>query len=198
MTIRADLQYIPQWVKAKSKVLDLGCGDGQLLSELQQQLSCKAYGLEIDHESIIACMKKNVSVIQADLNNGLDNFDNDSFDTVIMTQSLQAMSYPDKLIQEMLRVGKEAIISFPNMGHWRSRWQLLLGKMPVTKALPHTWYDTPNIHLCTLRDFEKLCSEMDITIIERVALNNLHRPNLLMRIMPNLFAELVIYRFKRK
>ncbi len=198
MTMRADLQLIPQWITPKSKVLDLGCGDGQLLSELQQKHQCKAYGLEIDHGSIVACMKKNVNVIQADLDNGLDNFEDSSFDTVIMTQSLQAMTYPDKLIKEMLRVGEEAIISFPNMGHWRSRWQLLMGKMPVTKALPHTWYDTPNIHLCTLRDFEKTCKEMNITIIERVALNNMHRSNLLMRILPNLFAELVIYRFKRK
>lgn len=196
--MRTDLQLIPQWVKPKSKVLDLGCGDGELLSVLQQQLACTAYGLEIDHASILSCIQKNVNIIQSDLDNGLDNFESNSFDTVIMTQSLQAMTYPDKLIQEMLRVGKEAIISFPNMGHWRSRWQLCKGQMPVTKTLPHAWYNTPNIHLCTLRDFEKLCKKMDISIIERVVLNNAHRSNSLMQILPNLFAELAIYRFKRK
>lgn len=198
MALRADLQLIPQWIRPKSKVLDLGCGDGELLSELQQTLACHAYGLEIDHASILACLQKNVNVIQANLDNGLDNFENNSFDMVIMTQSLQAMMYPDKLVQEMLRVGKEAIISFPNMGHWRARWHLFTGKMPVTKALPHTWYNTPNIHLCTVSDFENLCEEMNIAIIERVAVNKLHRSNFLMRILPKLFAEMVIYRFKRK
>ena len=197
MTMRPDLQLIPNWIDANSKVLDLGCGDGELLSVLQQQLNCSAYGIEIDHDSILACLSKNVNVIQADLDNGLANFDNNSFDTVIMTQSLQAMTYPDKLIQEMLRVGKQAIISFPNMGHWASRLQLLFGKMPITKTLPHNWYDTPNIHLCTLRDFENLCQQMQIRILEKVVLNNHHRSNALMRIMPNLFAQIAIYRFER-
>lgn len=197
-TTRPDLELIPQWIDRNSKVLDLGCGDGQLLATLQRDLNCTAYGVEIDQASILQCITKNVNVIHTDLNNGLSNFEDDSFDTVLMTQSLQTMNYPDKLVQEMLRVSQEAIISFPNMGYWSARLQLLKGKMPVTRALPHRWYNTPNIHLCTLRDFEELCKKLQIEIRERVVLNNQHRSNSLMRLLPNLFGQIVLYRLKRK
>ncbi len=196
--MRADLQLIPQWIKPKSKVLDLGCGDGELLAKLQSELECKAYGIEIDQQSILSCIEKKVNVIHTDLINGLDNFDDDSFDTVLMAQSLQAMMHPDQLVKEMLRVGKEAIISFPNMGHWRARFHLFTGKMPVTKTLPHAWYNTPNIHLCTMRDFEQFCSDNNIKIVERSALNAKHKSNILTKLFPSLFSQIAIYSLQDK
>lgn len=196
--MRLDLQQILDWVEPNTKILDLGCGAGELLVELQEKLQCTAYGVEIDHTSIQACIKQNVSVIQSDLNEGLKHFEDNSFDTVIMSQSLQAMTYPDKLIIEMLRVGQEAIISFPNMGHISARWQLLKGKMPITKFLPHTWYDTPNIHLCTLRDFENLCAELSIDIIKKVVVGQNQRSNIFIECLPNLFAQTAIYRITKK
>lgn len=196
--MRPDLEQIVNWVKPHSNVLDLGCGAGELLVTLQKKLQCTAYGVEIDHASIQACIKQHVSVIQADLNHGLKHFDNASFDTVIMSQSLQAMNYPDKIILEMLRVGQEAIISFPNMGHISARWQLLLGKMPITEFIPHTWYNTPNIHLCTLRDFENLCSTLNVKIIENVVVGHNQRSTPLIQWLPNLFAQTAIYRITKK
>lgn len=196
--MRPDLQQIVNWVKPRSNVLDLGCGEGELLVTLQKNLQCTAYGVEIDHTSIQACIKQHVSVIQADLNNGLKHFDDASFDTVVMSQSLQAMNYPDKIILEMLRVGKEAIISFPNMGHISARWQLLFGKMPITEFIPYTWYNTPNIHLCTLLDFENLCATLDIKIIENVIVGHNQRSTALIKWLPNLFAQTAIYRITKK
>ena len=153
-----DLSFISQWVKANSRVLDLGCGDGTLLAELKQRLAIKGYGLEIDPVSIEQCIAKGVNVIEQDLNNSLHNFPDNSFDTVIMTQALQAMRYPHLVLDEMLRIGSECIITFPNFGHWRARLYLsIFGRMPVTKQLAYQWYDTPNIHFFTYSDFEVLC-----------------------------------------
>lgn len=195
--LRADLAIIAEWIKPGSKVLDLGCGDGVLLAYLRDHHDVNGYGLEINAFNIEACVKRDINVIQADLNDGLkEYFNDDSFDYVIMSQTLQATEQPDLILKEMLRVGREGIVTFPNMAYWRARLQLAVqGIMPVTKGLPNQWYNTPNVHLCTLQDFEALCRLHDIDVLQREVVDHSHRRgNLLMRLLPNLFGEVAIYR----
>ena len=198
--LRADLDIISGWIKPGNKVLDLGCGDGTLLAHLRDQYHILGYGLEIDRFNIEVCVEKNINVIQANLNHGLKSYFADkSFDCVIMSQTLQATEQPDLLIEEMLRVGAEGIVTFPNMAHWSARLQLgLQGVMPVTKNLPNQWFNTPNVHLCTLNDFEKLCLKHDIQILERAVVDHSHKKgSWLTNLFPNLFGEVAIYRFRR-
>jgi len=198
--LRADLSIIADWIKTGSKVLDLGCGDGILLAYLRDQRKVLGYGLEISPFNVEDCVAKDINVIQADLNNGLKAyFTDNSFDCVIMSQTLQATEKPDELIEEMLRVGTEAIVTFPNMAHWRARLQLaLLGIMPVTKNLPNQWFNTPNVHLCTLNDFEVLCKKHNIEILQRTVVDHSHRKgSWLMKVFPNLLGEIAVYRFRR-
>lgn len=197
--LRPDLAIISEWIEPGSRVLDLGCGDGKLLDHLRRERDVDGYGLEIDPDNIVACIQRGVSVIQSDLDAGLtDYFDDNSFDYVVMTQTLQAMHYPSRLLREMLRVGHQGIVTFPNFGHWQSRMQLALGgHMPISRALPNQWYDTPNIHLCTLKDFEQLCSELNIAILQRNVVDTAHRSNIAMTLFPNLLGELALYRFQR-
>jgi len=198
MNLRADLKIPVQWIKPDSRVLDLGCGDGSLLGYLQVNSNVSGYGIEINHSNIIECIKKGVNVIQNDLDAGLSVFEDNTFDYVIMTQTLQAIWNPDKLIDDMLRVGREAIITFPNFGHWKSRINLGLGgRMPVTRSLPHRWYSTPNIHLCTIRDFEKLCQHMKFSVIKRTVVNASHKQTAATRWFPNLLGEIALYHIKR-
>lgn len=199
--LRADLAIIANWIQPGASVLDLGCGDGTLLKHLRDQRQVNGYGMEINERNLEICVQEQVNVIQTDLNNGLyDYFSDNSFDYVVMSQTLQATAQPDLLIEEMLRVGREAIVTFPNMAHWRARAQLGLGGyMPVTKSLPNQWYNTPNVHLCTLRDFEQLCLEREIQILQRTVVDHTHsRSTLLMSLFPNLFGEIAIYRFCRR
>jgi len=198
-TLRPDLAIISEWIEPGSRVLDLGCGDGTLLDYLKRERNVDGYGLEIDPDNIVACIQRGVSVIQSDLDAGLtDYFDDNSFDYVVMTQTLQAMHYPSRLLREMLRVGRQGIVTFPNFGHWQSRMQLALGgHMPLSRALPNQWYDTPNIHLCTLKDFEQLCRELNIAILQRNVVDTAHRSNIAMTLFPNLLGELALYRFQR-
>jgi len=196
---RPDLQIISQWIEPGARILDLGCGDGTLLAYLQREKQVSGYGLEIDPDNIAECIRKDVNVIQIDLDKeGLEIFADNRFDYVVMTQSLQTMHVPDRLLDEMLRIGQQAVISFPNMGHWKSRFYLgLLGQMPKTRALPHEWYNTPNIHLCTLHDFEQLCEQHNAKVLKRAVLDNRHRSTLRTRLLPNLFGQIALYRFQK-
>lgn len=197
--MRPDLEIIAKWIAPGSQVLDLGCGDGTLLEHLQRTSRVSGYGLEIDDDNIVTCIEKGVCVIQSDLDAGLSAyFEEDAFDYVVMTQTLQAMHHPERLLDEMLRVGKEGIITFPNMGHWKSRLQLALGgHMPVTRTLPNQWFDTPNIHLCTVTDFERLCRREGIRILQRAVVDYSHRHHFAMRLLPNLLGEIALYRLTR-
>jgi methionine biosynthesis protein MetW len=196
--LRAEQRLIAEWITQGSRVLDLGCGDGALLAVLQDQNGVTGYGIEIDPDNIVTCIKRGVNVIHSDLDAGLSEFDADSFDFVIMTQTLQAMRFPHELLDEILRIGRQGIVTFPNMGHWKCRAQILLGRMPVTRHLPNTWYDTPNIHMCTIDDFEDLCGAKRLEILERAIVDSQHRAMSRMRLLPNLLAEIAIYRVKRR
>jgi len=198
MSLRSDLQIIQNWIQPESQVLDLGCGQGELLAHLKESKKCKVYGLEINPDSIVACIEKGLNVIEHDLNQGLFHFKDGSVDTVVMTQALQAVRRPDILLDDMLRVGKEAIITFPNFGYWRTRFYLMgKGAMPMSKTLPYNWYDTPNIHMCTFHDFEKLCRDKNLTILERTVVDSSHKESLSIKIWPNLLGEIAMYRVTR-
>jgi methionine biosynthesis protein MetW len=194
--LRPELEIIERWIKKGDRILDLGCGDGQLLAFLKYDRQVRGYGLEIDEDQIAECLKKGVNVIEQNLDGDLSNFADKSFDAVIMTQALQVMHQPDKVLEEMTRIGKEAIVTFPNFGHWKTRVYLgLKGKMPVSEALPHNWYNTPNIHLCTFNDFEELCVKKGYQILNRSVTDMNHkRGSWLSRRFPNLLAEIAIYR----
>jgi len=197
--LRPDLAIISEWIKPGSRVLDLGCGDGTLLKYLQTHRQVSGYGLEIDPANVVACIRNRVDVIQTDLDAGLSDFDPDSFDYVVMTQTLQAVYQPHRLLREMLRIGRQGIVTFPNFGYWRLRLQLALkGRMPMSEALPHMWYETPNIRLFTLRDFEELCREQGIRILERHVLDHVHRRRAWSDLIPSLLGEIAMYRFERK
>ncbi|HMA88257.1 MAG TPA: methionine biosynthesis protein MetW [Burkholderiales bacterium] len=187
---RPDFAAIARWVTQGARVLDLGCGDGALLKYLWQAREAPGYGVEIDDAEVIACVKNDINVLQLDLESGLSLFRDGSFDTVILSETLQTIHRIEQLLREMLRVGREAIVSFPNFGHWNSRLQVLLGRMPVSAELPYEWYDTPNVHLCTTLDFEDLCRKLGVRIRERVALHQGRQINFL----PNLFGSLAVYR----
>lgn len=196
--MRLDQQLAEKWITPGSRVLDLGCGDGDLLAHMQRRLDVEGYGLEIDENKITTAIARGLNIIQQDLNEGLGRFKDQSFDFVVMAQALQAVKAPDQLLLDMLRVAKQAIITFPNFAHWKTRSYLgFKGKMPVSDALPYMWYDTPNIHLCTFRDFEALCAANGIQIINRLAVDGDQQGNFLMKHLPNFFGEIAIYRVSR-
>jgi len=195
---RPDLINIKKWIKPGSRVLDLGCGDGTLLAMLRDEIGVDGYGLEIEPENIIQCVRKGINVIQRDLDAGLSDFDEQTFDYVIMTQTLQAVHFPDQILTEMLRVGHQGIVTFPNFGNWKNRLQLGFGgRMPVSRTLPAQWYDTMNIHLCTVKDFENLCRQHDIRILENMVVDHAHRPRPDIRFLPNLLGEIALFRCQR-
>jgi len=190
LAARPDLAAIAQWVAPGSRVLNLGCGDGALLRYLWNARQAPGYGVEIEDERVLACVANDVNVIQADLESGLSLFADGSFDSVILSQTLQAMRHQEALLREMLRVGREAIVSFPNFGHWSARLQVLAGRMPVSETLPYEWYETPNLHHCTVTDFEDLCRRIGIHIRERLVLHE----GRAVTVMPNLLGSLAVYR----
>lgn len=195
MSLRPDLDIISEWIEPGSRVLDLGCGDGTLLAHLRDTRQVRGYGLEIDPGNVAACVQAGVNVIQADLDKGLRDFENATFDYVVMTQALQVVQRPDRLIDDILRVGRQGVVTFPNFAHWRNRLQLgLNGTMPVSRCLPDQWFDTPNIHLCTVRDFERLCHNKGLRVLTRSVVDFSHRRNIGMRLFPNLLGEIALYK----
>ncbi|MEO5340850.1 MAG: methionine biosynthesis protein MetW [Magnetococcus sp. MYC-9] len=169
--LRIDQAVIAKLVNEKSRVLDLGCGDGLLLEYLFQHKQVKGFGVEISHEGVHACIARGLPVYHGDIDQGLSDHQDDSFDYVILSLTLQAVRRPEFVLREMLRVGKRGIVSFPNFGHWRIRTRLAFsGRMPRTRLLPDTWYDTPNTHLCTILDFQDLCNKMEIRIVRQIPL----------------------------
>ena len=196
--MRQDLTHIQQWIAPGAKVLDLGCGDGEFLGRMQNERQVVGMGLEIDHANINAAIAAGLNIIEQDMDAGLDNFRDNSFDTVVMAHALQVLHYPDQVLEEMLRIGRECIVTFPNFAHWRCRWHLLTrGRMPVSPFMPHNWYDTPNIHFCTVRDFETLCREKGIRILHRDMVGQNNRGHWAARLYPNLFAGTAIYHISR-
>ncbi len=195
--LSADQALIARWIKPGTRVIDLGCGDGVLLAFLQETLDVSGYGLEIDPDNVVSCVTRGVNVIQTDIEAGLLHFDRDAFDYVIMTQTIQATRYPDRLLAEILRIGREGIVTFPNMGNWKARLQFLAGRMPVTRYLPDEWYNTPNLHLCSFRDFDSLCENMKIEVLQRAAVDYAHRADISMRFLPNLLGEVALYRVRQ-
>lgn len=196
--MRPDLAIIADLVNPGARVLDLGCGEGDLLALLKRNKSVNGYGLEIDPDNITTCIHKGVNVIEQDLDAGLDNFADDSFDMVVMTETLQSVKAPVQMLKDMLRIGQECIVTFPNFGHWRCRTYLATrGRMPVSEHLPHSWYNTPNIHLCTFLDFEELCQAEGFNIIERFVVDAGHANRPLINRFPNFFGTFAFYRLGR-
>ena len=188
---RPDFAAIGGWIKMGSTVLDLGCGDGTLLGYLTTTRGVTAYGVEIDDDSILTCVKGGVNVVQSDLERGLSGFEDNSFDYVVLSQTLQAMRNSETIMREMLRVGREGIVTFPNFGYWKNRLEVLKGRMPISENLPYEWFDTPNVHLCTIADFERFCEERRIRILERKVLTH-GKP---VTALPNLLGALAVYHF---
>lgn len=174
-------------------MLDLGCGDGALLKYLWEMRRAPGYGVEFDDAHVLECVRNDVNVLQLDLESGLSVFRDGSFDCVILSETLQAIRHTEELMREMLRVGREAIVSFPNFGHWQARLQVALGRMPVSKELPYQWYDTPNVHLCTLDDFEDFCRRLGVRVLERLVLHEDRAVTLL----PNFLGSLAAFRLGR-
>ena len=196
--MRADLEIVAQQIEAGSRVLDLGCGRGELLAWLQRYRSVKGDGLDIDPDNINACISAGVNVLEQDLNLGLANFPDDSFDTVVMTETIQAVADPVFQLREMLRIANNCVVSFPNFANWRCRMYLATrGTMPIAKHLPNRWFDTPNIHLCSFKDFEELCGEQQIKIVDRFVVDAKHQPRPLMNKFPNFFGVTAFYRLAR-
>lgn len=187
---RADFATIASWINPGARVLDLGCGNGSLLRYLREQRAISGYGVEIDDEKLIACVANGVNVVQRDLEGGLAEFDTGSFDYVILSLTLQAVRQTEAIVKEMLRVGKQGIVTFPNFGYWRSRAQVMLGRMPVSMELPYQWYDTPNVHLCTIHDFDAFCAIHRLQVLNRVVITRGEPVN----VLPNLLGALAVYR----
>lgn len=191
MTLRNDLQLIYDWIAPNSRVLDLGCGKGELLSALVREKQCSGYGVEIDTDSVLAAIAAGVNVIQADLEQVLHIFEEHSFDVIVLSQTIQAMHNAETVLRNLTKIAREAVVSFPNFGYWHNRLQLgLAGQMPVSERMPYDWYDTPNIHFCTVRDFERLCAKNRIRILERAVMTG----NKKIEKLPNFLGSLAFYR----
>ncbi len=190
---RPDFAAIAAWIPKGASVLDLGCGDGSLLRYLIETRKVRGYGVEINDMDIVSCIANGVNVIQNDLNSGLSDFEDNAFDFVILSQTLQATRHTATLVQEMLRVGRKGIVSFPNFGYWKNRLSILRGYMPVSRELPYQWYDTPNVHLCTLHDFEAFCVDQSVKILQRSVMTGKSETYL----FPNLLGSTAVYRFER-
>jgi len=192
--IRPDFDVVTHWVPPGTTVLDLGCGDGELLARLVRERQVKGYGVEIADTGVLASQQRGLNIVQADIEGGLNLFGDAAFDLVILSQTLQATRHTEALVNEVLRVGKSAIVTLPNFGHWSVRWQLGVGgRMPVSKRLPYQWYDTPNVHFSTIRDFDVFCAEKGITVERRAVLAGGREISLL----PNVRGETAVFQIRR-
>ena len=191
-------KIINEWIPDNSKVIDFGCGDGSLLKELIDTKKVKGYGVEIDHKKIQECIEKGVSVIQQDIDAGIQEFESSNFDISIMASSIQCLKNPHLALRRMLKLSNQCVVTLPNLGYWRCRIDLVSGKMPVTPNLPSSWYETENVHLCTINDFEKLCSDEGFVIYKKLFLNPKRQQSILASRSPNLFASEGVYLLGRK
>ena len=197
--MRQDLTHIMRWVEPGARVLDLGCGDGEFLQRLREERDADVTGIEINDELTCVALGRGLNIIEQDLDGGLGNFPDQSFDVGVMAHALQAVHYPDRVLEEMLRIGRQGIVTFPNFGNWRCRLHLATrGRMPVSRFMPYAWYDTPNIHFCTVRDFETLCRQRGIRILDRDMIGgSASGSGFLSDHWPNLFALTAIYHISR-
>jgi len=194
-TVRPDLAFIAHWVKPKAHVLDVGCGDGAMMGFLQADKECSGYGIEIADDKLLESAQRGINVIQQDMEKGLGLFGDNSFDTVLCLQSLQMMQHVEPLLRDIVRVGAEAIVSFPNFAYWPHRVALLRGRMPVSKSLPYQWFDTPNVRCATIYDFEELAADCGLEVLERVALAE---DGSVVSFLPNLRGSLAVFRLRKK
>ena len=191
--MRSDFAAIAKWIKPGSQVLDVGCGDGTLLNYLKESKSAHVYGVELADDKVLACAQKGLNIVQQNLEGGLALFEDNSFDTVILSQTLQTIHQTARILSEIARVGNECIVSFPNFGHWSHRASVVLGRMPVSKSLPYQWYDTPNVRVLTIADFEALAPAVGLQLLDRVVLHD----GQAVQFLPNLRGSLAIYRARR-
>jgi methionine biosynthesis protein MetW len=191
---RYDFPIIANWVDSNSKVLDLGCGDGELLNYLKKERNITGYGIEKDPNNWLKSLKKGINVLQVDIEAGLPEFEDNSFDVVILSKTIQSMHNTEEILDEMLRVGKHVIVTFPNFGYWRDRIQSIKGVMPKSKELPYSWFNTPNVHLCTIKDFDDLCKSNAYKIVNRLVLTD----NKSVSFFPNLLGALALYNLVKR
>ncbi|MEY2706788.1 MAG: hypothetical protein RI905_539 [Pseudomonadota bacterium] len=191
--MRSDFAAIAKWIKPGAQVLDVGCGDGTLLNYLKESKAAHVYGVELADDKVLACAQKGLNIVQQNLEGGLALFEDNSFDTVILSQTLQTIHQTARILSEIARVGNECIVSFPNFGHWSHRASVALGRMPVSKSLPYQWYDTPNVRVLTIADFEALAPAVGLQLLDRVVLHD----GQAVQFLPNLRGSLAIYRARR-
>jgi len=191
---RPDLAFIAHWVKPGAHVLDVGCGDGVMMEYLQSDKQCSGYGLELADDKVLESTRRGVRVIQQDMEKGLGIFGDNSFDTVLCLSSLQMMKHVEDLLRDIVRVGHEAIVSFPNFAYWPHRVALLKGRMPVSESLPYEWYDTPNVRCATIKDFRDLAEEVGLDVLECIALQE----GRMVSFLPNLRGDLAVFRLRKK
>ena len=193
MSDRSVMEAIAALVPAGSRVLDLGCGTGELLHHLQTTKGCTGYGVELDDANVLACAQRGVNVIQLNLEEGLAIFEDQSFDVVLQLETLQHLRNTEAMLKETARVGRMGIVSFPNFAHWPNRLQVLLGRMPVTRVLPYEWYDTPNIRVGTYADFEVLAQKNRLRVLDSFGIQE----GQVVRTLPNLLASMAVFKFDR-
>ena len=193
MSDRKDMELIAELVPAGSRVLDLGCGNGELLALLRDQRQCSGYGVEIADENVLACTRRGVNVIQLNLEDGLSMFEDQSFDVVLQLDTMQHLRQTERMLRETARVGRIGIVSFPNFAHWPNRLRIVTGRMPVTRTLPYEWYNTPNIRVGTYTDFEVLARKDGLRVLDSFGIQS----GRIVRRHPNLMASVAVFKFQR-